>query len=100
MNYFYDLPDDLQDMIYKEIHKKKQNIINVCITDIGYRKEQMVEETLTEIYFYPEEFPEYFEDPDKFLYINSLVCLFDSWEHFNTIYSNFDSYDMKMYFEK
>jgi len=99
MNYFYDLPDDLIDMIYKELHKKNQNIINICITDIGYTKEQMFEQDLTDIYLYPEQNREYFEDPDGFLYILSLHCLFGSLKDWNTIYSNFDSYDMKMYFD-
>ena len=54
MNYFYDLPDDLIDMIYKEVHKKKLKKINDDIKYIGSRKEYWFNETLVECINYPE----------------------------------------------
>jgi len=82
MNYFYDLPDDLIDMIYKEVHKKKLKKINDDIKYIGSRKEYWFNETLVECINYPE-YQEYLKDWDRFLLILSLECLFDSWEEVN-----------------
>jgi hypothetical protein len=84
MNYFYDLPDDLIDMIYKELHKKKLNKIHDNIKYIGSRKEKLFNQELGDI-FDPENYLywEYLKDPDKFLLMLSLECLFDSWEEAN-----------------
>ena len=82
MNYFYDLPDDLIDMIYKELHKKKLKKINDDIKYIGIRKEQLFNKTFIECINDPYLCPNV-EGWDRFLLILSLECLFDSWEEVN-----------------
>lgn len=94
MNYFYDLPDDLIDMIYKEVHKKKQNVINICIGDIGYGKEywkEVYEDQFNELLMYN---PDAVYSPP-----NECKCLFQALDDWNNMYKSFNSYDMKMYFD-
>jgi hypothetical protein len=89
MNYFYNLPDDLIDMIYKEVHKKKLNKINDDIKYIGIRKEQLFNKTFADCFDCPLNlyYQEYLKDPDKFLLMLSLECLFDLLEEVNSQYN-------------
>jgi hypothetical protein len=85
MNYFYDLPDDLIDMIYKELHKKKLNKINNDIKYIGSKKEKLFKERFGDMVCDPNWhwYWDYLDDPVKFILMVSVECLFDLVEEAN-----------------
>jgi hypothetical protein len=90
-NYFYDLPDELQEEIYKKLYEKNVDIINISIRDIFTEKQDYIEQ------YYKEMAS---RGTDEGMDIpNDNKLFWEALKRFNNMVKRFDEEDFIMYFE-